>query len=325
MPATCYTATAHLAGGSYAFALTDAKDPAATLLVTTLVGTVPTSVYVYPARNQNATVALTNLAGATIGYTLPGNTACGVSVAACADTSFVDGDWTVAQTAGCLTRTRTSFNMLDGVYLNPTVTITNGVVSRVVAGSAVAAVRPDLCTGGTGSVTPGTVVVSTDPCSLLFKDVAGVLHAPVFAQAGIGSGVTVTGCGTQANPFVIGTTALASGYSRNDTCGWNISNGVVYAMPATLISSITPGPGVTVTYNSATCAATVGLSAASQVVIPVVVAAGLYGSPNTSYVINGVANLTDSTGLAATPTNIATGSVYAVTVSGTLVGYIVGP
>lgn len=325
MPSTCYTATAHLAGGSYAFALTDAKDPAATLLVTTLVGTTPTSVYVYPARNQNATVALTNLAGATIGYTLPGNTACGVAVSVCADTSFVDGDWTVAQTAGCLTRTRTSFNMPDGTYLNPTVTITNGVVSRVVAGSAVAAVRPDLCTGSTGSVTPATVVVAPEPCNLLYKDVSGALYAPVFAQAGVGSGVTITGCGTQANPLVIGTTALASGYSRNDTCGWNISNGVIYAMPATFISSITPGTGVTVTYNAASCTATVGLSASAQVVNPVVVATGLYGTPNTSYVINTLANLTDATGFAAAPNNLASGSVYAVTVSGTLTGYVVGP
>lgn len=252
-------------------------------------------------------------------------------------TSHTCGDWTTAVVDGVLQHTRTSFNLADGVYLNPTITIANGCLVNIAAGTNVITSRPELCTGSTGGGGAASITFDTDPCSLVTTTSGGALSTIVHAQAQVGSTVTVTGCGSSLNPFVIGSTQPVSTYDRVDTCGWNVNNGVIYGMPASVLSAVEPGPGISVTYNGSTCTAVVSLATATQAAMPMVTctyAAGgagayrVWGTPSTLYtftpIAGGGAAFTATPGTNAYIDTIVNGrfGVFGAYVSGVLIGFV---
>lgn len=191
---------------------------------------------------------------------------------------YTCGDWQTTFSGNCLSRTRVNNLMPDGTYANPTLTISNGCITQVVAGAPPITVRPELC--GTTTTTPSAVVaLDTNPCNLL-SYVGTNLLARVYTQTGIGA-ITVTGCGTAGNPLAV--TFTGSGFNRNDSCGWDVQDGLVHAMPATIVSSVVAGSGIQVTYNAGTCAATV--TAVRGAIPHINTLCEFFGSPTTTYVL----------------------------------------
>lgn len=177
---------------------------------------------------------------------------------ACAGGAWQIGQHAVTQSpAGCLSVERTA-SLPDGTYTNATITVLNGIVTGVTSGYAVAAVLPGLCQGG-GS-TPGggstaEVDVVDDPCNMSSLQGGAIMTSLVVNP---GDGISVTGCGTTADPLVITNDAIAeegTGASVN-SCGYEIDNGIVKAW-TNPITTVVPGDGIKVDYDPANCKITI--------------------------------------------------------------------
>lgn len=122
----------------------------------------------------------------------------------CAPQEWTCGGWLYKEVDGCTTRTRLVGVLPDGIYTNPVITLSNGCISRIENGSAVVQMRPNPCTttsGGGGGTTPATVTVNPSNCNLTSSGALGLLTNVTFDQ--VTSNVSVTGCGTATNPFIL--------------------------------------------------------------------------------------------------------------------------
>lgn len=195
------------------------------------------------------------------------------AVTACVPSSYVCGDWTVTTAADCtVTRTRTSNNMPNGTYTNPTITVVNGCVSDIESGTNVLQSRPEPCStaSGTTPITPAPVVLSALPCNLASFDGGGSLFAGLtFNQ--VGQNIEITGCGTPTSPLVFNFTAgvgalsiasttlsvgnTAGAYTVNavganaNTCGYSIVSGIVKTWVPPIVT-ITAAAGITATTSA---------------------------------------------------------------------------
>lgn len=177
---------------------------------------------------------------------------------ACAGGAWQIGQHAVTQSpAGCLSVERTA-SLPDGTYTNATITVLNGIITGVTSGYAVAAVLPGLCQGG-GSTTggPGTaeVDVVNDPCNMSSLQGGAIMTSLVVNP---GDGISVTGCGTTADPLVITNDAIAedgTGATVN-SCGYEIVNGVVKTW-TNPITTVAAGDGIKIDYNPANCKITI--------------------------------------------------------------------
>lgn len=161
---------------------------------------------------------------------------------ACVPSSYVCGDWTVTTAADCVvTRTRTSNNMPNGTYTNPTITVVNGCITDIETGTNVLQSRPEPCSTATvtAPTAPTPVVLSALPCNLASFDGGGSLFAGLnFNQSG--QNISVAGCGTPGSPFVFSfnaslgalsiatanlTLTNASGAYTLNTSGVNVATG----------------------------------------------------------------------------------------------------
>jgi hypothetical protein len=250
------------------------------------------------------------------------------------------GDWKMTQDAkGCLTRERVTFLVPDGVYTNPTIKILDGCIAEIEPGGAVIQSRPEPCQasapgGGGGG---GAIEIEQSVCNLL-QQVGNAYRARVFMAVGPNSPLSVTGCGTQAQPFVLNFSQQVSGYSRN-TCGFDIRNGVIFGLPATIPAGLQAGVGIRITTDPNTCVATieqdtdVNSATAPHAISASCVAAvkTFTGRAATTYRLLHPANpggsvtiTTDGAGVAVIPATVVTG-LNNVTVNGVLIGAVLVP
>ncbi len=258
--------------------------------------------------------------------------------AACPSTTWVAGPWRYTQDgAGCLSREAVGSPILDGTYANPRITMQGGHIVAIEAGPAPVLVPPALC-GEQAAGTPGTstILLSTDPCNLMTM-VAGRYSARAYLEAASGTPLTITGCGTSADPFRF-TINLPSAPSGGTFVGAGIqfTNGLMqqFALPVMSVSA-DPATGLTVTTNSVTGGVSLSRTPTATARLPGVVCDStvnptnglLIGTPNTSYLLrvpNTTTNVyTPTTNASGTATisNMSTG-VYEVYVGTTSLGYI---
>jgi hypothetical protein len=185
----------------------------------------------------------------------------------CTPVSYTEGDWTYSNTVdGCFARTRTSTNLTDGVYPNATITMLNGHITSVVAGSNILQSRPEPCMTTSGTTpTVTTLTLSPAPCNILTGNINNLWAGLTFNQTG--QSIAVTGCGTASSPLVLsytGTVATVNSISSTTltvaslgtaytidsvgatqalNSGYQITNGIVkqFTIP---IHTITAGRGV---------------------------------------------------------------------------------
>jgi hypothetical protein len=310
LPTGCFTATVPLPEGGFAFAPTDSRDINASTPLLHCDGSIVG--YVYPYRSSIATVIVTDCAGTTYGYAPSGNTVCSQPTnVECPDQSWSEGDFKYSVAGGCISRERISNRLVDGVFQHAVVTVSGGSVVMVTEGDAVAAVRPEMCVSQAASVLPGvqalTYLLESDPCNLLRVNTGGELSAYASVQPAIGSGVSVSGCGTQADPFIVGYTPPA-----------------ITAPP--VITNVLPGTGITVSVVGGV--ATISLAPNAIAVMPLLVCSGVsvkvYGSPDVTYTL-GTETITLSPSGDGTMTTSFGGQVIAMKIGATLIGYAVMP
>ncbi len=258
--------------------------------------------------------------------------------AACPSTTWTAGPWRYTQdAAGCLTRQPAGTPIPDGTYANPRITMQGGHVVAVEAGPAPVLVPPTLC-GEQAAGTPGTstILLGTDPCNLMTMT-AGRYSARAYLEAAAGTPLTITGCGTAADPFRF-SIALPGAPTGATFLGAGIqfTNGLMqqFVLPVMSVSA-DAATGLTVTTNTTTGAVFLTRTPTAAARLPGVVCNSstnptngvLVGTPNTSYVLrlpntatNAYTPTTDAAG-AATIANMATG-VYEVYVGTTSLGYI---
>ena len=200
----------------------------------------------------------------------------------CAPISYRDLGWDyIKSTDGCTVRTRAAGVLPNGTYANATITLLDGNITAVTAGANVIQSRVEPCSTAAGGATPAPtpttpITLSPDPCNLLTGSAANLLAFGHFDQAG--RNISVNGCGTAGNPWMlsytggVGVTSLAttnltytnvagavtlntSGANSN-TCGYSIVDGVVKTWVQPVVA-ITAGAGVSVATNAATCNVTV--------------------------------------------------------------------
>lgn len=156
----------------------------------------------------------------------------------CTPYEYRCGDWLVKSDAnGCITRTRVATNVPDGVYYNATITITDGCISGISSGSRVLQSRPEPCTSGT----PGPVVtpdVGLDPsvCNLM-SGPANALLARAYVSAG--TNMSVTGCGSQVNPFVVSYAGPLPGAGYTPTFRYGVAVQTPLVTPVIEVASTT--------------------------------------------------------------------------------------
>ena len=196
----------------------------------------------------------------------------------CAPISYRELGWDYSELDGCTVRTRAAGVLPDGVYSNATVTLVNGNITAVAAGTNVLQSRPEPCSSATGSVAPVPTALTLDPSvsNLLSGGISNLLATGNFNQAG--QNITVSGNGKAANPWVLsytggtGVMSLASttltvgnvggSYTINtsgvnvNTCGYTIASGIITSW-ANPIKTINAGAGISVVADTANCAVTV--------------------------------------------------------------------
>ncbi len=168
----------------------------------------------------------------------PDTTTTPPAVPPCTPFEYTCGDWLVKHDAnGCVTRERVANNMPNGTYVNPTITVSNGCITAIAAGGRVLQSRPEPCTTSTPNITP-PAAVGLDPniCNQLSGSASALLANCVVTS---GANMTVTGCGTANNPYVLNYSGPlpTAGYSPTFVNGVAVQTPLI--TPVTQITSAT--------------------------------------------------------------------------------------
>lgn len=148
----------------------------------------------------------------------------------CAPMTFCSGNYTVTFNGQCLTKVKRTSFVEDGTYKNPTFVFQDGCITSVSEGTPSTTVLSGPCVGGTNIPGTGVTTASTQ-CNLSSVNSAGQLltTASLLALAPL----SVTGCGSASQPWVITWDGALAGGVNYSGCGTTIENG--------LITEFTPG------------------------------------------------------------------------------------
>jgi len=161
----------------------------------------------------------------------------------CTPYEYQCGDWLVKVDAnGCTTRERVANNVLDGTYANATVTIVDGCIAGISSGTNILQQRPEPCiSAGTGTPpTPTTVGLDPSACNLLSGPASALLARGHFSP---GSNITVTGCGSQSNPWVVSYTGALPGAEYVPTFKYGVAVQTPLVTPVVEVASTTLAVG----------------------------------------------------------------------------------
>jgi hypothetical protein len=179
----------------------------------------------------------------------------------CTPYEYRCGDWLVkVDSNGCVVRERVAINVADGVYTNPTITITDGCIAAISVGGRVIQQRPEPCQSSTTQPPePPSISLNPSPCNLLSGGASSLLASIVFDQ--IGSDITVTGCGTPSSPARItytGTITQPNAYTPTWVNGVAVQTPLV--TPVTKVQSSTLNVTTSTTTSGVVTIDTVGVT-----------------------------------------------------------------
>jgi hypothetical protein len=113
---------------------------------------------------------------------------------------FCTGNYTIVFQDGRMVKVPRLPAIPDGVYLNPTLTLVDGCITKVETGTNVVYSACDPCVTPVAPPTPDTVVIDGSACNMTMLGPDGLLTQLAVAQT---SCIAVAGCGTAASPLAI--------------------------------------------------------------------------------------------------------------------------
>jgi hypothetical protein len=203
---------------------------------------------------------------------------------------FCVGNYTMVYQDGRMVKVPRQPKIADGVYVNPTITMVDGCVVAIEAGTAVLYSECDPCATPAPTPPPATIAIDGSGCNLVSNGPSGLIAALVTTPS---SCISFSGCGTagaplQAAPIISPDAGNALECRPNGLysasaappsgvnfvgCGITVTNGLITALPLpfqpVLEIVADPNGSVTVTRDATNpCRVTIGGGAFSGGDIP---------------------------------------------------------
>jgi hypothetical protein len=146
-----------------------------------------------------------------------------VTIPPCAPMSFCAGNYTITFDGQCLTKTRRANAIPDGTYKNADVSIEDGCITALSEGTPSSTVLAGPCTTTPGGGIGTTPTIATGSCNLLSDTGSGLQARAVLVAY---PPLSVTGCGSAAQPWVMEFDGASIGGVDVDSCGYKATGGI---------------------------------------------------------------------------------------------------